>query len=172
MIANAAGNAGFTAAFSVDQTREEVFHAINNVRGWWSEDIEGGTEKAGDEFDYRYEDVHRCRIKVTELVPGERVVWRVLDNYFDFTQDNAEWKDTEIRFEITVRDGKTEIRFTHVGLVPQYECFDACSNSWRFYLYTSLHALIRTGHGLPNRKEPAVSAQPGQSPFQPRRKHQ
>jgi len=158
MTAAPAGNASFTAAFSVDQAPEEVFHAINNVRGWWSEDIEGGTGKAGDEFTYRYEDAHRCRIKVTELVRGEKVTWRVLDNYFDFTQDKAEWKDTEIHFEITARDGKTEIRFTHVGLVPEYECFAVCSNCWGFYLYTSLRALIRAGHGLPNRKEQAASA--------------
>ena len=158
MAASTAGNASFTAAFSVDQTPEEVFHAINNVRGWWSEDIEGGTGKVGGEFTYRYQDVHRCRIKVTELVAGARVAWRVLDNYFDFTRDKSEWKDTEIHFEIIARDGKTEIRFTHAGLVPGYECFDVCSNAWGFYLYTSLRALIRTGHGLPNRKEQAASA--------------
>ena len=79
MTADAAGNASFTAAFSVDQTPGEVFHAINNVRGWWSEDIKGGNERVGDEFSYLYQDVHRCRIKVIALVPGERVAWRVLD---------------------------------------------------------------------------------------------
>lgn len=158
MIANPAGSASFTAAFSVDQTPEKVFHAINDVRGWWSEDIEGGTDKAGDEFTYRYQDAHRCRIKVTELVDGERVTWRVLDNYFDFTRDKTEWKDTEIRFELAAQGGKTEIRFTHIGLVPEYECFDLCSNSWAFYLYTSLRALIRVGRGLPNRKEQTTSA--------------
>jgi Activator of Hsp90 ATPase homolog 1-like protein len=158
MTAGSAENASFTAVFSVDQTPEEVFHAVTNVRGWWSEDIEGGTDKAGDEFTYRYRDAHRCRIKVTELVAGERVAWRVLDNYFDFTQDKGEWKDTEIYFEIAARGGKTEIRFTHVGLVPEYECFDVCSNSWGFYLYASLRALIRTGRGVPNRKERAASA--------------
>jgi hypothetical protein len=73
-------------------------------------------------------------------------------------QDNGEWKDTEIHFEITARDGKTEIGFPHAGLVPDYECFDVCSNSWGFYLYTSLRALIRTGHGLPNRKEQVAFA--------------
>jgi hypothetical protein len=158
MTAAPAENVSFTAAFCVDQAPGEVFQAINNVRGWWSEDIEGGTDQAGDEFTYRYQDAHRCRIKVTEAVAGERVTWRVLDNYFDFTQDKAEWKDTEIRFEIAARDSKTEIRFTHIGLVPEYECFDICSNSWGFYLYTSLRALIRTGRGLPNRKEQAASA--------------
>jgi hypothetical protein len=158
MTAAPADNVSFTAALSVEQAPEEVFRAINNVRGWWSEDIEGGTDSAGDEFIYRYQEAHRCRIKVTEVVAGERVTWRVLDNYFDFTQDNAEWKDTEIRFEIAALGGKTEIRFTHIGLVPEYECFDICSNSWGFYLYTSLRALIRTGRGLPNRKEQAASA--------------
>ncbi len=158
MTASTAGNSSFTAAFAVDQTPDEVFQAINDVRGWWSEDIEGDTGKAGGEFTYRYWDVHRCRIKVAELVPGERVAWRVLDNYFDFTRDKSEWKGTEIHFEITTRDGKTEIRFTHVGLVPGYECFDVCSNAWDFYLSTSLRALIRTGRGLPNRKEQPASA--------------
>ena len=158
MTASPAETASFTADFSVDQTPEEAFRAINNVRGWWSEDIEGPTDRAGEEFTYQYQDAHRCRIKVTRLTAGETVTWRVLDNYFDFTQDKSEWKDTEIRFEITARAGETEIRFTHAGLVPQYECFDLCSNSWGFYLYTSLRALIRTGQGLPNRKEQAASA--------------
>ena len=158
MAARTAGSASFTAAFSVDQTPEEAFRAISNVRGWWSEDIEGGTGKEGSEFTYRYKDAHRCRIRVTGLVAGERVAWRVLDNYFDFTRDKSELNDTEIHFEITARDGKTEVRFTHVGLVPEYECFDVCSSSWDFYLYTSLRALIRTGHGLPNHKEQAPSA--------------
>ena len=158
MTAAPAADASFTAAFSVAQAPGEVFHAINNVRGWWSEDIEGGTGQVGDEFTYRYRDAHRCRIKVTELVPGERVTWHVLDNYFDFTRDKSELNDTEIHFEITARDGQTEVRFTHVGLVPEYECFDVCSSSWDFYLSTSLRALIRTGHGLPNHKDQAPSA--------------
>ena len=45
----------FTTTILVDQTPEVAFNAINNPRGWWSEEIEGGTEKLNDMFDYHYE---------------------------------------------------------------------------------------------------------------------
>ena len=92
-------NQNYTTTFSVDQPPEEVFAAINNVRGWWSEEIEGSTDKVGDEWTYHYEDVHSCKLKVTELVPGKRVVWHILDNYFNFTKDKSEWKGTTIMSE-------------------------------------------------------------------------
>jgi hypothetical protein len=44
----------FTTSFSVDQTRREAFDTINNVRGWWSEELEGGTGELGDEFTFHY----------------------------------------------------------------------------------------------------------------------
>jgi hypothetical protein len=43
---------GYPTSFAVDHTPEEVFHAINNVRGWWSGEIQGDTDKLGAEFDY------------------------------------------------------------------------------------------------------------------------
>jgi hypothetical protein len=48
----------FTNTFTVDQTPEEAFAAINNVRGWRSGEIEGSTDKLGAEFSHRYDDVH------------------------------------------------------------------------------------------------------------------
>lgn len=140
----------YTTTFSVDRTPQEVFDAVTNVRGWWSESIDGDTDRVGAEFSYQYEDVHRCRIQVTELVPGRKVSWLVLDNYFSFTQDKTEWKDTTIDFEITGQAGGAELRFTHVGLVPQYECYDACSEGWGNYINGSLRNLITTGEGQPN----------------------
>ena len=143
----------FTATFTVDQRPEKVFAAINDVRGWWSENIEGNTDALNDEFTYRHKDIHQCQIRVTALIPEKRVSWLVVDNHFNFTEDKSEWKGTEILFDISQNRDKTEVRFTHVGLVPEYECFDVCSNSWDFYLHTSLRGLIRTGQGLPNQKE-------------------
>lgn len=138
-------NPGFTTTISVDQNPEETFAAINNVRGWWSGEIEGNTNKLGAEFTYRYKDVHRSQQKITEFVPGKRVVWQVLDSQLSFVKDQSEWTGTEIVFEISERNGKTEVRFTHAGLVPEYECFDSCSNAWGTLVNGNLRKLIATG---------------------------
>lgn len=140
----------FTTAITIDQTPKEAFDAINNVRGWWSEEIEGNTDKLNDVFDYHYEDVHRCKMKLIEVIPDERIVWLVLENYFNFTEDKTEWTGTKIIFDIFQQDGKTGIRMTHLGLVPQYECYNICRDSWTNYIQNSLRNLITTGKGQPN----------------------
>jgi len=143
----------FSTTIKVDKTPEEAFAAINNVRGWWSGNIEGSTDKAGAEFTYRYEDMHYSKQKITELIPGKKVVWHISDSYLSFVKDKSEWNGTEITFEISKKGNKTEIRFTHLGLVPEFECFNACSSAWTDYLKNSLRDLITTGKGQPNPKE-------------------
>lgn len=145
-------NNNFTTAILVDQSPGEVFNAINNVRGWWSEEIEGNTNAQDDEFTYHYEDVHRCQLKITESVPNQKVVWLVQDNYFNFTKDTSEWKNTSVCFEISAVANKTQVIFTHIGLVPAYECYDACFEGWTNYIGHSLFNLITTGIGAPNGK--------------------
>jgi len=145
--------ADFTTTIVVDQTPEEAFNAINNVRGWWSEEIEGSTNKLNAEFNYHFEDIHRCKMKLIEVIPGKKVVWLVLDNYFKFTKDKGEWTGTKIIFEIAENDNKTQIRFTHLGLVPEYECFEVCRDGWSNYIRNSLRSLITTGKGQPNGKD-------------------
>ena len=144
----------FTTTFTVAQTPEEAFAAINNVRGWWSGEpgIEGSTDKLGDEFTYRYKPHHYSKQKITELIPGKKVVWLVLDGQLNFVNDKSEWKGTKITFEIARKGDQTEVRFTHVGLVPHYECYGACSNAWGSYMNGSLRNLITTGRGQPNQK--------------------
>jgi hypothetical protein len=146
----------FTTSFLVDQTPEEVFNAVTNVRGWWSENIEGGTARLNDEFLYHYKDVHISKMKLIEVIPGKKVVWCVLDNYFKFTKDEHEWKGNKIVFDITEKDGKTQLRFTQVGLVPDYECFNVCKDAWSNYINNSLRNLVMTGKGQPNPKEEEV----------------
>ena len=139
----------FTTSFTVDQTPEEAFRAINNVRGWWSGEIKGDTDKLGAEFTYQVEDVHRCTQKVTEFAPGKRVVWQILDGYLGFVKEKSEWKGTHIVFEVEKRGDKTEVRLTHRGLVPAYECYKNCSTAWGLLVNGNLRKLITTGEVQP-----------------------
>ena len=146
-------NQNYTISFTVDQSPEEVFDAINNVRGWWSEEIVGSTDKLGAEFMFHYKDVHRSTQKITELVPSKKVVWHVVNSKINFVKDKSEWNGTDVVFEITRKKDKTELRFTHIGLAPSIECYDKCSGAWGFYINDSLRSLIEKGKGEPNQKE-------------------
>lgn len=146
-------NANFTTSINVSQSPAEVFKAINNVRGWWSEEINGNTEALNAIFDYHYQDVHICKMQIIESRPYERIVWSVLENFFKFTTDKTEWIGNKIIFDITRVGDQTQLVFTQVGLVPAYECYDICNNAWTQYIQHSLHALITTGIGMPNGKD-------------------
>ena len=142
----------YTTTITVDQTPEEAFAAINNVRGWWSQNVVGDTDKLGVYY-YHYQDIHRATFQITELAAGKKVVWRVLQNYFSFVEDKTEWTDTDIIFEIARKGDKTEVRFTHVGLVPSYECYNVCQDAWSTYIKHSLFDLITKGKGDPTLKD-------------------
>lgn len=146
-----------TIAFTVDRTPDQAFAAVTNVRGWWSGEIDGPTDEVGAEFTYRYHDVHRSTQQITELIPGRRVAWHVVDGYLNFVDDATEWTGTDITFDIVPTSDGTEVRFTHVGLAPDNECSESCSSAWHFYIATSLRNLINDGFGQPNSKKDDAS---------------
>jgi hypothetical protein len=143
----------YTTSFTVDQSPEEVFNAINNVRGWWSEEIEGDTDRLAAEFRFHHKDLHRSTQKITEFLSGKKVVWHVVDGQINFVKNKTEWDGTDIVFDIAWKGEKTELRFTHVGLVPAIDCYGGCSGAWGFYVSESLRSLITKGKGDPARKE-------------------
>jgi len=143
----------YTISFAVEQTPEEVFDAINNVRSWWSGEIEGETNKLGAEFTYHYQNFHRSTHKITEFVPGKKVVWHTTDSQIDFVKDKTEWNGTDIVFEIEGKGDKTELRFTHVGLIPVLACYSDCTDAWGSYINDDLRSLITLGKVQPSQKE-------------------
>lgn len=139
----------FTATFSVDRSPEEVLAAINDVRSWWTGEIEGRTDVLGAAFTYRYKDIHRTTQEITELVPGKRVVWHVTASHLSSFADKEEWNGTDIVFDIAKHAEKTEVRFTHVGLAPAAQCYGSCSRAWTFFVTDSLKKRILTGKADP-----------------------
>ena len=142
--------ADFTVMFRVPQSPEAVFAAINDVRSWWAGEIDGPTNALGAEFTYRHGEAHRSTQRVTTFVPGRKVAWRVVDSRLAFADTPDEWTGTDIVFDIARSGGETEVRFSHIGLVPRVQCYEACSQAWTFFAGKSLRSLITTGAGLPS----------------------
>lgn len=143
-------NQNYTSTIMVDKTPGEAFNAIQNFRGWWSEQIEGNTNQLNETFFYHYSDVHLCKIKLIETETNKKLVYQIIENHFSFTNDKSEWTNTKLIFAISSEGSQTKIQFTHEGLVPEYECYPICNESWGNYINKSLYNLITTGKGNPN----------------------
>ena len=139
----------YTASFSVDASPEQVFNSINSVSKWWTDDLEGSSEELNDEFTVHFGEVHVSTQKITALVPGKKIAWLVTASKLNFIKDQQEWNNTNIQFDISRQGNQTQVNFTHVGLVPQIECFKDCSRGWDFYFKGSLFKLLTEGKGTP-----------------------
>jgi hypothetical protein len=143
----------YQTSISVNAGSEEAFNAINNICGWWSTDFEGSAGKQDDVFTVRFGDTF-ITMKVIELIPYSKIVWRVVDSWKHWMKsNNTEWIGTSLMFDIAGAEDKTSVQFTHIGLVPVLDCFDVCADAWSGYITNSLRNLINTGKGQPTQKE-------------------
>jgi hypothetical protein len=139
----------YTASFTVKATAQEVFKSINNVSKWWTDDLKGSSQKLNDEFTVRFDDIHLSTQKLVEIIPDKKIVWLVTDSNLNFIKDKQEWTNTTISFEITTQENKTQVQFTHIGLVPEVECYKSCTQGWDYYFKGSLFKLLTEGKGTP-----------------------
>ncbi len=139
----------YTASFTVEATAEEVFKSINNISQWWTDDLKGSSQKLNDEFTVRFDDIHISTQKIVEFIPDKKIIWLVTDSNLNFIKDRQEWTNTKISFEIITQGNKTQLLFTHIGLIPEIECYKDCSKGWDYYFKGSLFKLLTEGKGTP-----------------------
>ncbi len=141
----------FATTILVDQTSQQAFNVINDVRGWWTTVFEGSTKKVNDVFTVRFGETY-ITSKVIELVADKKIAWQVIDCHKHWLKDKKEWMDTQMSWEISTKADKTQITFTHIGLVPGIECYNGCEKAWNFYINESLFKLLTEGKGKPDLK--------------------
>lgn len=137
----------FTITLVSDESPRTVFNAIRNVRQWWSgyysEKLEGDTDNLNDEFTFLAGGgEHFSRQRLTEVVPDKKIVWLVTESKLNFLEQKDEWTGTRVIFDISQSNGKTYLTFTHQGLHPEVECYEACAPAWTQYLQNRLRPMI------------------------------
>jgi len=141
-------NQDFSTTVWLDQSPTRVYNTILDVRAWWSglhgESFEGSSAKLGDEFRFvAGGGMHDTTQKLVELVPDKKVVWLVTNANLSFVNKTDEWKDTHISFDISEEAGRTKVVFTHIGLVPTFQCYDSCAPAWTQYIQEQLTAALQ-----------------------------
>jgi hypothetical protein len=139
----------YHTSITADIPQSEAFDKIGRVPEWWGTDFQGQSRNVGDVFTVRFQSGDVYTIKIVEVVPVNKVVWQVIDSSRPSLKDTNEWTGTQIVCEISSQSHATQIDMTHVGLVPDLECYDVCSQGWDFLIDKSLLNLITDNKGNP-----------------------
>ena len=103
-------------------------------------------EFINDEFIIHHPGAHYSKQKLVEIIPNEKIVWRVTESTLYWLQkDKHEWENTKMIFEITTKGDKTVLHFTHEGLVPEKECYLLCQEGWNIVIKDYLFHFITNG---------------------------
>jgi uncharacterized protein YndB with AHSA1/START domain len=133
----------------IKASASQVYAAVataQGVAGWWSRETTGDS-KVGGTLDVRFrnpsgEAIGRFELEVVELIPDQRVRWRV-------TAGPDEWVGTDIVFSLAQVGDATIVRFGHEGWREAIEFTAHCSMKWATFLL-SLRELVETGTGRPS----------------------
>jgi uncharacterized protein YndB with AHSA1/START domain len=132
-------------------TPDEVYAALTTVEGlaaWWTDETRGSSE-VGGVLEFRFPPVGGFDMEVLELVPNERVRWRVTDGA-------AEWVGTTVDWRLRQDGDWTIVLFAHEGWREPVEFMHHCSTKWGTFLM-SLKALLEDGKGAPAPRDVQIS---------------
>jgi hypothetical protein len=129
----------FTYSFESSKPAETIFETLLDVRKWWNgvynETITGESKDVNDVFTFLAGGgVHETTQRMIEMIPNKKVEWLVTKSKLTFLKKPDEWMNTKFNFELSGKENKTKVTFTHVGLQPEIECYDDCSTGWMQYL--------------------------------------
>jgi hypothetical protein len=139
----------YTSSITAAVTAKQAFDAIGDIAAWWTIHVDGNARQTGDVFTVHFGAVYKT-IALVEVVEDKKIVWRVNDCNMPWLHNKKEWTGTEVVWQIAEKDGQTEVLMTHIGLVPEIECYGACEKGWNYFIQESLLKLLAQGKGVPD----------------------
>ncbi len=134
----------YTTTIDVPTSALEIFQRItNDVAKWWGgKDFSGTSTNTNDEFIINHPGAHYSKQKLIEVIPGKKVIWLVTASKLSWLENQGEWTNTKMVFEICTKNNSCLLHFTHIGLVPDKESFVRCSEGWDMVITEWLYNLI------------------------------
>lgn len=137
----------------VKATPEQVFDALTSgIAQWWTEYFTGSAVKQNDQFTVCFGKTFKTFV-VEEFVANKKIAWKCIDALIDSSRitNKTEWKGTSVIWQITPGNEEATITITHLGLIPEFECYDFCEKGWQYFT-SSLCSFLTTGQGSPYKK--------------------
>ena len=143
--------ADFNYHFTVKASAKDTMEKIAKVEQWWAKKFNGSAAKPNDTFSVYFGGPKDTFVdfKISEVIPGKKIVWLVTDCNLHWINDKKEWKNNECIWNLSEQDGKTTVEFIHKGMNPESECYESCKPGWTHHIKDSLVKLIDEGKGFP-----------------------
>jgi len=138
----------FHLSITVNASAKEAVKKIIQEDKWWAKKAKGKPAKLNDKFTVDFGETF-VDFQITELLPGKKVVWKVTDCNLHWIDNKKEWSGNDVVFEISESKNATQINFTHMGLIPDCECYGDCKIGWTEHVACSLVKFINEGRGMP-----------------------
>lgn len=142
-------NQDYHSSITVSVLPKEAFDKISHVSDWWSLHFEGSSYKFGDTFTVRFKSGDWFTVKINELTPGKKIVWDIIGAEQTWLEKRNEWVGTRIVWNISQEKNSTKVSMKHLGLTPEFECYDNCKRGWDYLLKQSLYKYLVENKGLP-----------------------
>jgi uncharacterized protein YndB with AHSA1/START domain len=129
--------------FHIAAPRNKVYEALTTTSGlaaWWTVQTSGESVPGGT-LEFRFGAQFFNKMKVLEMKPNETLVWECV-------QGAPDWIGTKITLSLDENEGKTRVRFSHVGFKEANDFYAQCNFSWGRYM-ESLRNYCEKGKGTP-----------------------
>ncbi len=140
-------NNSYSTELLIKCSIEKAFAALSsNIGDWWG-DQDKPVQNPEDVFTMSWgEPWYQFRVVAYE--PNHKITWECIDAkqiIGDLEGVEKEWVGTQLQWTLKEsRKQETELQFIHQGLVPEFICYDFCSNTWDRFIAFNLKKYLES----------------------------